>query len=32
MPGCSAVVDALEALRDQPNPSVKAIQDWVKES
>ncbi len=30
MPGCSAVVDALEALRDQPNPSVKAIQDWVK--
>ena len=32
MPGCSAVVDALEALRDQPNPSIKAIQDWVKES
>jgi len=30
MPGCSAVVDALEALRDQPNPSVKAIQDWVR--
>ena len=29
MPGCSAVVDALEALRDQPNPSVKSIQDWV---
>ncbi len=29
MPGCFAVVNALEALRDQPNPSVKAIQDWV---
>jgi len=29
MPGCSAVVNALEALREHPNPSVKAIQDWV---
>lgn len=29
MPGCSAVVNALEALREQPNPRVKAIQDWV---
>ena len=29
MPGCSAVVNALEALRENPNPGVKAIQDWV---
>jgi carbamoyl-phosphate synthase large subunit len=29
MPGCSAVVNALEALREHPNPSVRAIQDWV---
>ena len=29
MPGCFAVVNALEALRDQPNPTVKEIQDWV---
>lgn len=31
MPGCSAVVNALEALREHPNPGVKAIQDWVDE-
>ena len=29
MPGCSAVVNALEALRENPNPRVKSIQDWV---
>ena len=29
MPGCSAVVNALAALREHPNPGVKAIQDWV---
>ena len=29
MPGCSAVVNALEALRENPNPRVKTIQDWV---
>lgn len=29
MPGCSAVVNALEALRENPDPRVKTIQDWV---
>jgi hypothetical protein len=29
LPGCLAVVQSLEALRDQPNPRVKAIQDWI---
>ena len=29
MPGCSAVVNALAALREHPNPGVRAIQDWV---
>ncbi|MCA9064006.1 MAG: carbamoyl-phosphate synthase large subunit [Planctomycetaceae bacterium] len=29
LPGCFAVINALEALRDQPAPRVKAIQDWV---
>jgi carbamoyl-phosphate synthase large subunit len=28
LPGCYAVVQALEALREQPVPRVKAIQDW----
>jgi carbamoyl-phosphate synthase large subunit len=31
MPGCSAVVNALLALRDHPDPTVKAIQDWIAE-
>ena len=29
LPGCLAVVDALEALADHPEPRVKAIQEWV---
>jgi carbamoyl-phosphate synthase large subunit len=29
MPGCSAVVNALEALREKPAPTVRAIQDWI---
>ncbi len=29
LPGCSAVVHALEALREQPAPRVRAIQDWI---
>ena len=28
LPGCVAVVDALEALRDQPDPQVRTIQEW----
>ena len=32
MPGCSAVVNALAALRENPNPGVRAIQDWVGEN
>ena len=28
LPGCVAVVKALEALRERPEPEVKAIQDW----
>lgn len=31
LPGCIAVVQALEALRDHPVPEVKAIQDWAAE-
>jgi len=29
MPGCSAVVNALEALREHPEPTVRALQDWI---
>ena len=29
LPGCIAVVQALEALREHPTPEVKAIQDWT---
>ena len=29
MPGCSAVVNALEALREKPEPTVRALQDWI---
>ena len=29
LPGCIAVVRAIEALREHPTPEVKAIQDWV---
>ena len=31
LPGCIAVVQALDALRDHPTPEVKAIQDWIAE-
>ena len=31
LPGCMAVVQALEALREHPIPEVKAIQDWATE-
>ena len=31
LPGCMAVVQALEALREHPIPEVKAIQDWANE-
>lgn len=31
LPGCFAVVQALEALREHPVPEVKAIQDWANE-
>lgn len=31
LPGCIAVVQALEALREHPTPEVKAIQDWARE-
>ena len=31
LPGCIAVVQALEALREHPVPEVKAIQDWAAE-
>ena len=30
LPGCLAMVDALDALRRQPLPQVRAIQDWVQ--
>ncbi|MEZ6127240.1 MAG: carbamoyl-phosphate synthase large subunit [Planctomycetaceae bacterium] len=29
LPGCLAVVDALEALASQPEPQVKSIQEWA---
>jgi carbamoyl-phosphate synthase large subunit len=32
LPGCIAVVNALEALREHPAPEVKAIQDWAREA
>ena len=32
LPGCIAVVQALEALREHPTPEVKAIQDWASEA
>jgi len=28
LPGCIAVVDALEAQREHPDPQVQALQDW----
>jgi len=31
LPGCIAVVDALEALRNQPDPQVCSIQEWGKQ-
>ena len=31
LPGCIAVVRAIEALRERPAPEVKAIQDWIAE-
>jgi carbamoyl-phosphate synthase large subunit len=31
LPGCIAVVQALEALREHPSPEVKAIQDWASQ-
>jgi carbamoyl-phosphate synthase large subunit len=30
LPGCIAVVQALEALREHPSPEVRALQDWCK--
>lgn len=32
LPGCIAVVQALEALKEHSAPNVKAIQDWAKET
>ena len=32
LPGCIAVVQALEALREHPDPEVKSIQEWASES
>ena len=32
LPGCIAVVHAIEALREHPAPEVKAIQDWAREA
>jgi carbamoyl-phosphate synthase large subunit len=32
LPGCIAVVQALEGLSRNPEPRVKAIQDWAAES
>jgi carbamoyl-phosphate synthase large subunit len=29
LPGCFAVVNSLEALREHPEPRVRAIQDWI---
>ncbi|MEZ6121580.1 MAG: carbamoyl-phosphate synthase large subunit [Planctomycetaceae bacterium] len=29
LPGCLAVIDALEALADHPEPRVKSIQEWT---
>ncbi len=31
LPGCVAVVDALEALRDEPDPQIRTIQEWGQE-
>ncbi len=31
MPGCFAVIEALEAIIDDPVPSVTALQDWLKQ-
>ena len=31
LPGCIAVVRAIEALRERPAPEVKAIQDWINQ-
>jgi carbamoyl-phosphate synthase large subunit len=32
LPGCLAVVDALEALQQEPEPHVKSIQEWATEA
>ena len=29
LPGCLAVVDALEAMSDHPEPRVKPLQEWA---
>ena len=29
LPGCLAVVDALEALAANPEPQVKSLQEWI---
>jgi carbamoyl-phosphate synthase large subunit len=29
IPGCIAMVQALEALQQNPTPRVRAIQDWA---
>jgi carbamoyl-phosphate synthase large subunit len=31
LPGCIAVVNALEAMRKHPVPEVRALQDWIAE-
>jgi hypothetical protein len=31
LPGCLAVVSALEAIKQNPVPRVKAIQEWLAE-
>ncbi|MCH2210126.1 MAG: carbamoyl-phosphate synthase large subunit [Fuerstiella sp.] len=31
LPGCVAVVEALEALRGQPDPQIRTIQEWMQE-
>jgi carbamoyl-phosphate synthase large subunit len=32
LPGCLAVVDALEALQQEPEPHVKSIQEWATDA
>ena len=31
VPGCIAVVKALEAIKDDPVPRVRALQDWMEQ-